>query len=415
MAKSIKSKAYNELEKHYGSRHLKPKIIGYMAYRNLVTRKLRTFLTAGGVLIGIGSIIFLVSLGLGLQDLVSKQVIGSKSVTAIDVTAPSSGVVKLDATNVSKIRHLPNVKDVAKDYTLAGRATLGGSSTDVVVYGADETYLGLSSLHLVTSGALKLTQNQILVNTSLLKLIGISDPNKANGKVLRLDILASGADSEKRHLPADATIKGVVDTGAGAEIYMSDTFFSAAGVANFSQLKVVAADRSNVSAIRKHIEALGFTTASPLDTLAQINQVFTFFNFILAGFGGIGMLIAVLGMFNTLTISLLERTREIALMISLGARRKDIRRLFIAEAIGLAILGGVAGIAAAWLFGVAINSLLTGVAHARGVTDAVSIFSLPWWLMLSTLGLVVVVALLVVAYPAWRAVRVNPIEALRHE
>lgn len=415
MTKSIKSAAFLKLEEHYGARHLRLRIIVYMAYRNLVSRRLRTVLTAGGVLIGIGAIAFLVSLGLGLQNLVTKQVIGSKSVTAIDVTPPSSRIVELNPTNLSKIRQIPHVSSVAKSYALAAKVVLGSSATDAVVYGDDFDYLQLSSLHLATSGSLRLEDGDILVNNSLLKLIGITNPDKANGRVLHLDIQIPQTDGTKRTLSADGTIRGVVDTSAGSEIFMPDTFFSNAGLSAYSQVKVVADSESNVAGVRKGIEALGFTTSSPLDTLAQINQVFTFFNFILAGFGGIGMLIAVLGMFNTLTISLLERTREIALMISLGARRKDIRRLFIAEAVGLAILGGVAGLAAAWLLGAAINFLLTSVAHNRGVTETVSIFSMPWWLFVGTIGLVVVVALLVVAYPAWRAVRVNPIDALRHE
>jgi ABC-type antimicrobial peptide transport system permease subunit len=285
----------------------------------------------------------------------------------------------------------------------------------VVVYGADSAYLSLSSLHLVTNGGVDLGPNEILVNSSLLRLVGINDPVKAPGRQLHLAILVPEADGGKHQITIDRTIKGVVDTGSGSEIFMDSTYFTAQGVPYYSQLKVVADDKAHVPALRKQIEGLGFTTASPLDTLAQINQVFVFFNFILAGFGGIGMLIAVLGMFNTLTISLLERTREIALMVSLGARRKDIRHLFVAEAVGLATLGGLAGIASAWLLGLAIDLALTSVAHARGVTDTVSIFSVPWWLVLSSLAFIIAVALLVVAYPAWRAVRINPIDALRHE
>jgi putative ABC transport system permease protein len=414
--KSVKSASFIALEKSYGPRHLRLRIILYMAVRNLISRRLRTFLTAGGVLIGIGSITFLVSLGLGLQDLVTRQVIGSKSVTAIDVTPPASNIVHIDGANVSKIRATTGVKDVAKSYAAAGKATFGGSGTDVVIYGADQSYLDLSSLNLITGGRLQLETGEVLVNSSLLKLIGLSNPSSAVGKTVKLDVLVpANTDTGKRHILTDAKIKGVLDTGSGSEIFISDQFFSTAGVTDYAQLKVVAADRDTVPQIRKSIEGLGFNTASPLDTLTQINQVFTFFNFILAGFGGIGMLIAVLGMFNTLTISLLERTREIALMISLGARRRDIRRLFIAEAVALAILGGVAGIASSWLLGVSINILLTQMAHSRGVNDSVSIFSLPWWLVGETLILVVIVALVVVAYPAWRAVRVNPIDALRHE
>lgn len=410
------SQNYAELEKLMGSnRHLRKRIIGYMAVRNLVMHKLRTVLTAGGVLIGIGSITFLLSLGLGLQNLVSKQVLSSQSVTAIDVTPPTSNVVTLTSASVSKISQVDGVKDIAKSYTLASKASLGSSTTDAVVYGADQAYLDLSSLNKISAGSRELDSGHILVNTSLLKLIGVNDYKAAIGKTLTLDLIIPRTNQQKDHYSVSPEISGVVDTGNGSEIFMPIDDLAKANIGQFSQVKVVTVKESQVSEVRKAIEGLGFTTASPLDTINQINQVFTFFNFILAGFGGIGMLIAVLGMFNTLTISLLERTRETALMISLGARRSDVYKLFVAEAIGLAIVGGIMGIAVAWLLGIGINVLLMRMASSRGVTDAINLFALPWWLLLGTMSFVVFVAILVVGYPAFRAVRVNPVDALRRE
>ena len=97
---------------------------------------------------------------------------------------------------------------------------------------------------------------------------------------------------------------------------MSSQPFTNNEVAQYGQVKVETDVRANVAAVRKQIAGLGLTTASPLDTLDQINTIFTIFTFVVAGFGGIGMVIAVLGMFNTLTISLLERTSELGLMIT---------------------------------------------------------------------------------------------------
>src|SRR5206468_3453072 len=109
---------------------------------------------------------------------------------------------------------------------------------------------------------------------------------------------------------------------------------------------------------RKQIESMGFLTTSPIDTIEQINQMFKFFNVLLAGFGAIGMIVAVLGMFNTLTISLLERTKEVGLMITLGGRNRDMRKLFIFEAVLLSVAGAVIGIVSAIILGQIINLVM---------------------------------------------------------
>lgn len=207
----------------------------------------------------------------------------------------------------------------------------------------------------------------------------------------------------------------MLDSGSGAEVFTTDSLLLNAGFQDYNQAKVVVNTKENVPAIRKQIESLGFVTASPVDTLDQINQVFTILNILLAGFGGIGMVIAVLGMFNTLTISLLERTREIGLLVSLGARRKDVRRLFIIEALTLSFLGALFGVVLAWLLGRGIDLLLFGLAKSRGVSDTFSVFYIPPMLILGIFVFTAITGLIVVAYPARRAARINPIDALRHE
>jgi putative ABC transport system permease protein len=143
--------------------------------------------------------------------------------------------------------------------------------------------------------------------------------------------------------------------------------------------------------------------------------VFKFFNVVLAGFGAVGMVVAVLGMFNTLTISLLERTKEIGLMVALGGRNRDMRKLFIFEAVLLSLVGAVVGIILAVMLGQVINLAMNALAHRRGVTEHFQLFAVPWWLVLGTILFMLVVGLVVVYLPARRAARINPIDALRRE
>jgi putative ABC transport system permease protein len=127
------------------------------------------------------------------------------------------------------------------------------------------------------------------------------------------------------------------------------------------------------------------------------------------------MIIAILGMFNTLTISLLEQTSEIGLMVTMGARKSDVQRLLIFEALLLSVVGGLAGLFAAWLLRQLINLILTHFANDNGVTGTIHDFSITPLLVLCTLALTVIVGLAVAFYPSKRAARINPIDALRHE
>ena len=127
------------------------------------------------------------------------------------------------------------------------------------------------------------------------------------------------------------------------------------------------------------------------------------------------MVVAVLGMFNTLTISLLERTKEIGLMMALGARRVDLRKLFFFEAILLSLIGAIIGIIMAMFAGRIVNLIMNFTAQRRGVTDSFELFSNPWWLILGTIAFMVTVGAIVVYIPAKRAEKTDPIDALRNE
>ena len=387
-----------------------------LATRNLVFKKLRTSLTALGVVIGVGSVVFLFAFATGLQNLVSKQVIGSKSVKTIDVNSARSKVVRLDEDSQQKMKGIGSVENVTRIYNAAGKVSVQQSQLDTVVYGVDPSYLDLSSIKLLQGDSLNSTDtNTALVNTALVKVMG-ADQSKIVGQTIRLKFtVGNTTNDEKRTLEQDFTVRGVVDGASGAEAYLTSAVFEQNGANVASNVKILVTNQQDVAQVRREIESLGFSTTSPLDTLDQINQVFGFLQLILIGFGGIGVIIAVLGMFNTLTISLLERTREIGLMITLGARQRDVRRLFVVESLILSMTGGVVGIVAAWLLGASANVVLNGFAHSRGVTEQVSTFSFPPILLISTIVLSAVLGLIVAYFPARRAAMIDPIEALRNE
>ncbi len=385
-----------------------------IAWRNLVNKKLRTFLTLFGIIIGIGAIFFLFSFGLGLRDLVTRQVIGDRSIKSIDIRTPNSRILNLDESLANKLNGLAHVERVGKSYSYPGSISYQNSESDTVVYAVDKNYQDLSNL-LLSSGRLLTNQDSdvIVVNKSLLSSIGINDANKAIDKKITVKIPLKGLPSGQDSLKKELTIVGVIDSGSGGEIFMPAGLLQVAGVKYYSQIKVVADDTTNVQSIRKQVESLGYQTDSPIDTLAQINQIFKIFTIILVGFGSIGMVVSVLGMFNTLTISLLERTKEIGLMMALGGRNRDIRKLFILEAILLSIAGAVVGIILAIINGNILNLLMNQSARSRGVTQSFDLFSTPAWLIGSMILFMIAVGIAVSFFPARRASRIDPIDALQ--
>ena len=168
------------------------------------------------------------------------------------------------------------------------------------------------------------------------------------------------------------------------------------------------------SGIRKQVEAMGYRVFSFAEKFEEIQKFFFYFDLALGAVGLIALCTASLGIINTMVFSILERRREIGILKSLGADESDIRRLFLVESAAIGTLGASIGL----LFGWTITRIVSAVAHyfmrKEGVTE-VEIFALPWWLILVALGLGLGVSLVAGLYPASRAARVDPVEALRGE
>lgn len=391
------------------------KTLFYMAWRNMTSKKLRSFLTISGIVVGIGSIAFLISFGLGLQQLVTTNVIGDESIKSIEITSPNSKIIKLNNDALNKVRAYPHIEKVGVEYSFPASVGLKGGGIDSVVYGIDQAYQDLTTLNKVAGRLLKKEDNKAaVVSQTALRSIGITNMKKAIGQKIEVIVPLQYVDVQAKEMRETFTVVGVIDSGQSNEIFVPSALFDVAGVPSYKQIKVTVDDTKNIPAARKQIEANGLQTNSPIDTLDQINQLFKFFNFILAGFGAIGIIVAILGMFNTLTISLLERTKEIGLMITLGGRRRDMRRLFEIEAVLLSLFGAIAGLVSAYVTSRIVNALINRNAAQR-VSESFEVFSMPFWLVGLLVFFMVVVGVFVSYFPARRAERISPIDALRRE
>ncbi|NCD25965.1 MAG: FtsX-like permease family protein [Deltaproteobacteria bacterium] len=392
--------------------HMRMLLIMKLTLSDLMFKRFRSVLTIVGVMIGIGTIYMLLSLGLGLQSLVQKQVTDGKSINTVDISSASSKVIALNAESLERIAAIPHVREVSGTYAASSRLTIDGGDADVVAYGVDAMYLSVTNIG-VGAGRMidPAHRDEIVISKSLLDAVGIHDAAGGIGKQVHIKVeVSSGVTIDK-----PLTLVGVVDKASGSQAYLSASLFRDAGATTYAQAKALVDERSSIGTVRSGIESLGFTTSSPIDTIEQVDQFFRIFNALMVGFGSLGMLIAILGMVNTLTVSLFERTKEIALMITIGARPKDMRRLFIAEAITLSFVGGIAGIGTATGLGWVVDLVLNQLARSRGASEAFTVFAAPAWMTVATLAFIVVVGFVVALIPARHAARVNPIAALRRE
>jgi putative ABC transport system permease protein len=181
---------------------------------------------------------------------------------------------------------------------------------------------------------------------------------------------------------------------------------------SYLSAEVRVGDPRKAQDVAARLRSSGYQVVSAMDMIRQINIIFLVIECFMACIGGIGLVVSLFGIANTMAMAVLERTREIGVMKALGARDRDIGRLFLAEAAAIGALGGATGLALAWLAGKALNF----VAHAASeLPDKVSLFHVTWWLALGSVGFAVLVSMIAGFWPARRASRLEPVAALRYE
>ena len=183
---------------------------------------------------------------------------------------------------------------------------------------------------------------------------------------------------------------------------------------SYSTVSVRVKNPKNVEAVEQAIKKLGFNTFSILDATRSLRQFFAVLDLFLGIFGSLALAVASIGIVNTLVMAILERRREIGIMKAIGASDSDVKKLFFAEAGAMGLLGGMVGVALGWAIGHVIN-LGTNIYLKRQALPPESFWSVPWWLVGAAILFAFVVSLVSGLYPAARAARLDPVQALRYE
>jgi putative ABC transport system permease protein len=183
---------------------------------------------------------------------------------------------------------------------------------------------------------------------------------------------------------------------------------------NYTNLTVRAQSPSQVQAIEDAIKKMGFAAFSLLDATRNLRLFFAVFDLLLGIFGSLALAVAMLGIINTLVMAILERRREIGVLKALGAADRDVKQLFFVEAGVMGLFGGTLGVGLGWLIGRVIT-VVANIYLRRQDLPPTNVFAVPWWLVLGAIGFAVIVSLGAGLYPAARAAKLNPVEALRYE
>jgi ABC-type antimicrobial peptide transport system permease subunit len=193
-----------------------------------------------------------------------------------------------------------------------------------------------------------------------------------------------------------------------------DTTQATSNTPTYSSVSVRVRSPKDVENIEDAIKKMGFNTFSIIDATRGMRQFFAILDLFLGIFGSLALAVASIGIVNTLVMAILERRREIGIMKALGASDVEIKKLFFAEAGVMGLMGGAAGVALGSIIGRAIN-LGTNIYLSRLNFPPEQIWFAPSWLVAGAIVFAVLVSLVSGLYPASRAARLDPVQALRYE
>jgi len=389
------------------------------------TNMLRTGLTILGIGVGIGAILFLVSLGFGMQRLMLNQISNSDSLLSLDVYSDSSSLIELDADNMDKIKAIPEIASVSPLATLQSQIEINSLSGSADLSAVDPSYFSLADTK-TSAGSLFADgeSHKIVVTSGILKAFGLPTGEEALGNVANLKVYFSeekqnedGSTSKENkeiNMEEGFEIIGVIDDEYSSYAYVPLSDISSLGIGEYSSAKIKAKSQEDVETVRTKVSALGFSVSAVSDSVEEVNKVFQMIQIVLSLFGAVALLVSAIGMFNTMTIALLERTKEIGIMKSLGASNRDVWKLFLVEAILIGFLGGASGILVGLLASNAFNFFINKLAGFLG-GEQVSLFYTPVEFVVIIMVFATVVGALTGFYPSRRAAKLNALDALRYK
>jgi len=329
----------------------------------------------------------------------------------------SAGYIEFPNAKVIKIMN-SNVLGVTNE-TLTEEDILGSevqAASDFV-----ELLDELKTTNAVKTEVLTMSPSAIkkaVVNAEFVKLIGLTNET-ALGKNIKITFSVPPELLNKSNIKittneVEYEIVGVVDSEKSPIMYVPYIDLKTIGILNESSFRIKVDNENAVTEVRHRIESLGYNTSSVQDTVNQVNSLFSSITFLLGIMGFVALAVASLGMFNTFTISLLERTREIGLMKAMGMKSNEVRDLFMTESLVMGLGGGLLGLLIGLVLSTTLNLVVAAYASGKGV-DISRVSTAPAEFIIVILGLSLFVGLVTGLYPAARSKKISALDALRYE
>ncbi len=439
---------------------------------NLRKRKLRTFLTAFGVTIGIGALVSMLSFGKGMQKNVTEAFRAAELFHSLTVLPGGAALPEgdpddparelrdrgesgalLDEEALARIAEIPGVEAVYPDIHFP--ALIGFKDREEFrLVQVIPAAVAASPMIRVAWGKPFASDDEeaVIVSENFLRQLGVGDPASVIGRRLRissvslnfdvlrplnLPALVSGQGLPLRREEYTFSISGVMEMSGfgGPNPFQNDVLipqgtaerierlpFSSIwdlfrfreGKGSYSAFNVRLRSLGTLDVVKSRIREMGFSTFALADQFEQIKRSFFYLDMILTAVGMIAIVVAALGIVNTMVMSILERYREIGIMKAVGADDGDIKKIFFFESASIGFLGGVFGCLLGWAVSRVINRIVNFILARQGI-PAMEYFDFPIWLFLGALAFALLVSLVSGIYPAARAARVDPVVALRHD
>ena len=296
------------------------------------TRPARTWLTIFGIGVGIAAVVILVGLGYGLQGILLEKIVFGEAMLSLNITAPSSKVIVLNDDMVKEFLSYDNVQDVSVLASFPSMVTFEGLNGSMVLQGTNPKYFSYAGLapqkgRVLQDGDTK----KVVITSATLQLFEIDDPEKMMGKKMKFKLfipIADTDDTQEVPLESEYEVVGIIEDQTSISAYMPmSEFTSKFSIPYYEKARVKVSNSEFLNAVEAKIIEKGFIVTALSKTVEQANKIFQGVQATLAVFGGIALIVSAIGMFNTMTVTLLERTKEIGIMRTIGGSPFSIKIL----------------------------------------------------------------------------------------
>jgi putative ABC transport system permease protein len=394
-----------------------------LSTRMFKTNALRTWLTILGMGVGTGAVVVLVGLGFGLQQIILEQIVFGETLLSLGVSATGARNLSITDDVIASFESMEHILDAAPLARYPALITYKGLTGNVFIQGAEPAYLRYAGITPSAGDAFVeediANGNEVMLSPAVLKLFGIEDADGFVGQEVTFRLLVPAEENPELiteiNIEKKFRVKGITkEEGVLNALMMLPELRNYVGIEEYDRAQVRVESSEFLDVAEKALIEEGYRVTALSKTVEQASKIFQGIQVVLATFGGIALLVSAIGMFNTMTVTLLERTKEIGIMRTIGASPRDIKLLFVSESIVVGFLGGVSGIVMGVTLGFVVNIMLNIAASQFG-GKAVELFSFPIWFLLFIAIFSAAVGYLTGIFPARRASLLNPLDAIRYE